>query len=151
MTTGATVARRLRLWIVFGFAPAPWLTALGLLVGVAAAVLLPLATLGVGRVVDGLTGDDPALVTSGLWLVALGIVTGVLQAVTSPLVWFFVDDLGERYGHDRVLRLVSGIPTVAHHERSDMADRVALLRRDARSLGNAGQRASAGLATIVGA
>ena len=87
--------------------------------GVAAAVLLPLATLGVGRVVDGLTGADPALVTSGLWLVVLGIVTGVLQAVTSPLVWFFVDDLGERYGHDRVLRLVSGIPTVTHHERSE--------------------------------
>ena len=148
-TTWATVVRRLRLWIVFGFAPAPWLTALGLLVGVAAAVLLPLATLGVGRVVDGLTAADPALVTSGLWLVVLGIVTGVLQAVTSPLVWFFVDDLGERYGHNRVLRLVSGIPTVTHHERSDMADRVALLRRDARSLGNAGQRASASVATIV--
>ena len=109
MTTWATLARRLRLWIVFGFAPAPWLTALGLIVGVAAAVLLPLATLGVGRVVDGLTRTDHALVTRGLWLVALGIVTGVLQAVTSPLVWFFVDDLGERYGHDRVLRIVSGI------------------------------------------
>ena len=149
MSTRETVARRLRLWLVFGFAPAPWLTALGLVVGVAAAVLMPLATLGVGRVVDGLTRTEPAVVTNGLWLIGLGIVTGVLQAVTSPLVWFFVDDLGERYGHDRVLRLVSGIPTITHHEVPEMADRVALLRRDARALGNAGERASASLATIV--
>lgn len=145
-----TAARRVRLWLRLGLAAAPWLTAVGLVVSVAAAVLAPLATLGVGRVVDGLGAGDEAGVTSGLWLVGAGIVVAVLQSVSWPLVWFFVDDLGERYAHHHVLRVIAGIPTVAHHEMPEMADRVALVRRHARQLGNAGIRLSTNIAALVG-
>ncbi|WP_076262465.1 ABC transporter ATP-binding protein [Intrasporangium flavum] len=145
-----TVARRVRLWLVLGFGAAPGLTATGLAIAVAGAVLAPLATLGVGRVVDGLTAGDGDLARQGLWLVAAGIVVGVLQAVSWPLVWFFVDDLGERFARHRVLRLIAGIPTVAHHDLPEMADRVSTLRREARDLGAAGQRLGTDASTVVG-
>ncbi|GAA2740623.1 hypothetical protein GCM10009868_03470 [Terrabacter aerolatus] len=146
----STLWRRVRLWLVLGLAAAPWLAAAGLVISVLAAVLAPLATLGVGRVVDGLGTADAERVTSGLWLVGAGIVVAVLQSVSWPLVWSFVEDLGERYAHDHVLRVVAGIPTVAHHEVPEMADRVALVRRHARHLGNAGLRLSTDLSALVG-
>jgi ATP-binding cassette subfamily B protein len=76
----STLLRRVRLWLVLGLAAAPWLAAVGLAISVAAAVLAPLATLGVGRVVDGLGAGDTDRVTSGLWLVGAGIVVAVLQS-----------------------------------------------------------------------
>lgn len=145
-----TLVRRVRLWLVLGLAAAPWLATVGFVISLAAAVLAPLATLGVGRIVDGLGAGDAAGVTSGLWLVGAGIVVAVLQSVSWPLVWFFVDDLGERYAHHHVLRVIAGIPTVAHHEMPEMADRVALVRQHARQLGNAGIRLSTNLAALVG-
>ena len=146
----STLLRRVRLWLVLGLAAAPWLAAVGLAISVAAAVLAPLATLGVGGVVDGLGAGDADRVASGLWLVGAGIVVAVLQSVSWPLVWFFVEDLGERYAHHHVLRVIAGIPTIAHHEMPDMADRVALVRRHARQLGNAGLRLSTDVSAIIG-
>ena len=146
----STLLRRVRLWSVLGLAAAPWLAAVGLAISVAAAVLAPLATLGVGRVVDGLGAGDADRVASGLWLVGAGIVVAVLQSVSWPLVWFFVEDLGERYAHHHVLRVIAGIPTIAHHEMPEMADRVALVRRHARQRGNAGLRLSTDVSAIIG-
>ena len=146
----STLLRRVRLWLVLGLAAAPWLAAVGLAISVAAAVLAPLATLGVGGVVDGLGAGDADRVASGLWLVGAGIVVAVLQSVSWPLVWFFVEDLGERYAHHHVLRVIAGIPTIAHHEMPEMADRVAMVRRHARQLGNAGLRLWTDVAAIIG-
>lgn len=149
MSAVGTLMRRLRLWLEFGFAPAPVLTAIGLAIALAGAVAGPLALVGAGRVVDGLTSSRPDLVSSGLWLVAVGIVVGALQVVSFPLVWFFAEDLGERYGKHRIMTLVAGIPTLTHHEMPAMADRVALLRDKARHLGTAGQSISYHASTIV--
>jgi ATP-binding cassette, subfamily B, bacterial len=145
----STAARRFRLWFTLGFRGAPALTLCGLLIAVAGAILGPISATGAGRVVDGLIAGDGSAVRAGVWLLGAGIIAAALQSVSFPLIWFFVDDLGERYGKLRILQLISDIPTISHHEDPALADRVALAREDARELGGGGQRAAFHISGLV--
>jgi ATP-binding cassette subfamily B protein len=127
------------------------LSAIGLIIAVAAAVLAPLAIEGAGRNIDGLAAHKPSDITSGVWLVSAGIVMGVAQGVSSSIVWSFVNDLSERFIRHLIMMLICAISTIAHHEMPEMADRVVFLKLNARRLAAAGPLTALHLSSLIGA
>ena len=125
-----------RLWFVLAFRGAPRLGALRVAAAIVAAVARPLAALGAGLVIDGLRTGDPGRTRLGLWLViahlVLFVVDGFVQAVAAATV----EDLDERDVRSTVMRLIAGIPGIAHHQDAEMADRVSIVREKARRLGS---------------
>ena len=125
-----------RLWFVLAFRGAPRLGALRIVVTVLAAVARPLAALGAGLVIDGLRTADPGRTSLGLWLIGAQLVVAVVDGLVFAMVAATVEDLNERDVRSRVMRLIGGIPGIAHHQDPEMADRVSLVREHARRLGS---------------
>ena len=125
-----------RLWFVLAFRGAPRLGALRVVVTVLAAVARPLAALGAGLVIDGLRTADPGRTSLGLWLIGAQLVVAVVDGVVYAMAAATIEDLNERDVRSRVMRLIGGIPGIAHHQDPDMADRVSLVREKARRLGS---------------
>ena len=129
-------ARVARLWFVLAFRGAPRLGALRIVVSVLAAVARPLAALGAGLLIDGLRTADPGRTSLGLWLIGAQLVVAVVDGLVHAMVAATLEDLNERDVRSRVMRLIGGIPGIAHHQDPDMADRVSLVREKARRLGS---------------
>lgn len=127
-----TALRVLALWIVTAFRAAPAMATFLSLNAAAAAVLGPLVSLGVahtvGAVADGQSLWPPLVATA-----AVLAVSALLAAVAPPLG----DTADERIRlHVRrdLAQLVSGIPSLAHHEDPAVADRIDLVSRDSHTL-----------------
>ncbi|WP_392543397.1 ABC transporter ATP-binding protein [Oryzobacter telluris] len=141
----------LRLWLGLSFRTAPVLAGTRALVSVVAAVLGPLATLGTGAVVDGLTRGDDGRTRWGLALVAAFLLARVLDGFVAWTVGATLEDLSERDVRARVLRLIAGIPGLAHHHVPDLADTVSAVREDSRRLGGASRVIPWMLASVASA
>lgn len=146
-----SVLSRLWLWIRLSFAAAPGLGGAWLVLRLASAVVAPIATLGAGVAIDGLLAGRVDRVRTGVTLVALGVLLAVVDSASFNLLGVFAADQGERYVRHRVLRLLVGIPSVAHHESPEVADTVSLLREDARALGSGVERVGVVLSSLAGA
>jgi len=146
-----SVLSRLWLWIRLSFAAAPGLGGAWLVLRLASAVVAPIATLGAGVAIDGLLAGQVDRVRTGVILVALGVLLAVVDSASFNLLGVFAADQGERYVRHRVLRLLVGIPSVAHHESPEVADTVSLLREDARALGSGVERIGVVLSSLAGA
>ena len=83
-------------------------------------------------------------------MAAVAIAVGALHSGSSTLVWSFVRDLGDRYGRHKIMQLIAGIPTISHHERPEIADRVALVKADSRRLAVTGQLTAVNVASVAG-
>ena len=139
----------LRLWLGLSFRTAPVLASTRAVVSVVAAVLGPLATLGTGAVVDGLTRGEDRLTRWGLALVAAYLLVRVLDGFVAWTLGATLEDLSERDVRARVLRLIASIPGIAHHQTPELADTVSLVREDSRRLGGASRIIPWMLATVA--
>lgn len=126
-------ASALRLWLITAVRAAPWLTLTLFLGIVLSALAAPLSAQGVRAAVDALQHGGSALPGTVLIAAALAV-GGVIGAFTAPAA-DTLDDRVQRHVHHRLIELTAGITTIAHHEDPALADRVALIRRDATELG----------------
>ncbi|WP_020577982.1 ABC transporter ATP-binding protein [Actinopolymorpha alba] len=121
----------LRLWLGFAFTPSPKLTCLQLLL-TAVRALAPLAVLvGLKLVIDAIAGSDTGSVRMGTGVLVVGLaLTLLISPILNP-VESTVNDRGHVHIHRELMSLVSGIPSIDHHENPTLADRVAYLRGQA--------------------
>ncbi|MGL5930926.1 MAG: ABC transporter ATP-binding protein [Dermatophilaceae bacterium] len=124
--------RVLSLWLQTALRAAPGSAVLMGLVVISAAALAPLTMLGVTWIVDAIARDaDPV---AGVILLVISLtVTTAARGVAAPLG----DTLGDRvflHVEDDLLRLTTSIPSLAHHEDRELADRVSLVENQRRRL-----------------
>jgi ATP-binding cassette subfamily B protein len=148
-----TTVRVIWLSIVTAFRAAPLLTSLLCLSTIVSAVTAPMAILGISLLVAAAAGSGS--LTTGLVLLACALVgSSVVNGLAGNAV-DTVDDKVSRYVHHDLMRIASGVPTIAHHENPELADRMSMLERDAHQLGGAYRMlamlgAVSGTATVVG-
>lgn len=127
----------LRLCLATSFKAAPAMTLAMSAVVLCSAVLAPLVALGVKLIVDGATtGADTSV---GVVVLAVSTATVMLtRSFGAPMA----ETLSEKvYLHVEadLLRLVSTIPSLAHHEDGKLADQISLLEKQRRRLSSVGQ------------
>jgi len=128
-----TLLRILWLWIATAFRANPRMTVLICTTTVVGSALPPLSVYGVKLIIDGATGADTLPLGVAVTVIAL-LVSTAANKVAGPL-GDTLDDQVVRYVYDDLLRLTTGIPSLAHHENPELADRVSLIERDAHQLG----------------
>jgi len=126
--------RGIWLWLSTGFRAAPVLSCLALVTGTIGAVQGPAQAYAVKLLVDGLAEHS-----SGKLIGAAAIFGGAVVAffVVNMVSWAIQDTTIDRvydYVHADLIRLTTGIPSIVHHERPDIADRIELLHRRARQI-----------------
>lgn len=123
----------LKLWLETAVRAAPGLTLVLLITTILSAVSAPIGAQGVRNSIQALQQGRSPL--AGIYLVVLSLaVTWIFGAVTAPAT-NTLDDRVQRYVHRRLIHLTVTIPTIAHHEDPALADRLALIRREAFELG----------------
>ncbi len=127
------IIRILALWIGTAYRANPRLTVLMCGTTVLGSALAPISVYGVKLIIDGATGSDTLLLGVLVTAVTL-LVSSAANQVAGPL-GDTLDDQVVRYVYDDLLRLTTGIPSLAHHENPELADRVSMIERDAYQLG----------------
>jgi len=128
-----TVLRTLLLWLTTALRAAPLLTVFMCLTTILSSVLSPLSIYGVSLAVAAAGRNDslwPGIVLAGGCLLVSAMAANVSYPIGDT-----VDDKVYRHVHDDLLRLTADVPTIAHHEDPALADRLALVQRDAHELG----------------
>lgn len=126
--------RGFTLWIVTGFRAAPVLTCATIVMGLIDGIVAPMQAYALKLVIDGLTEHDQrTLVRAAVILVATFAVNYVFVCANQPILGTVVDK-AHSYLHTDLIRITTGIPSVVHHEQSEVADRIELLHRDARQM-----------------
>lgn len=128
----AQSVRVLWLWMMIAFRASPGLTSFMCVTTVVSAALAPFSVYGVKLAVDAVTQHTS--VVPGLVIIAVVMLfTAVSGAIAGP-TGDTLDDKVFLYVHDDLIRLTAGLPGIGHHEHPALADRVALIERDAYSL-----------------
>jgi ATP-binding cassette, subfamily B, bacterial len=131
----ARTVRILRLWLATTFRAAPLLMGLACLLVAVRATTAPVQTYGVKLFVDGLTGVDPSGIGWGVGVIMAGFaVTFAGIVVTGPLQDTAQERMAGRV-HADLLRVTTGVPAIAHHERPDIADKLEMIREHSWRLG----------------
>ena len=126
--------RGFALWVVTGFRAAPFLTSATIVFGLIEGVVAPLQAYGLKLVVDGLTSHERSPLTHGtVLIVATFALNYVLISLDAPILGTVIDKAWS-YLHTDLIHVTSAIPSIAHHERSEVADKIELLHRDARQM-----------------
>lgn len=128
-----TVLRTLQLWLTTALRAAPVLTVFMCLTTILSSVLNPLSIYGVSLAVAA-AGRNASL-WPGILLAGGCLLVSAMAANVSYPISDTVDDKVYRHVHDDLLRLTADVPTIAHHEDPALADRLALVQRDAHELG----------------
>ncbi len=127
------ILRILALWIATAFRANPRLTVVMCGTTVLGSALAPISVYGVKLIIDGATGADTLMLGVAVTAITLLVSTAANQ-IAGPL-GDTLDDQVVRYVYDDLLRLTTGIPSLAHHENPELADRVSMIERDAYQLG----------------
>ncbi len=128
-------AGALKLWMVTAFRAAPMLVLAQCVLAALMAVTAPAQTYGVKLLVDGLTGKAPGLITTGVVVILAGFaVTFVGNVISGPVQDTTAERVAGRIYSD-VLGVTASVPSIIHHERRDVADKVELIREQAWRLG----------------
>ncbi len=127
------VLRTLRLWLTTALRAAPLLTVFMCLSTILSSVLSPLSIYGVSLAVAA--AGRNASIWPGTLLAGGCLLASAMAANVSYPIGDTVDDKVNRHVHDDLLRLTADVPTIAHHEDPALADRLALVQRDAHELG----------------
>ncbi|HVX44836.1 MAG TPA: ABC transporter ATP-binding protein [Mycobacteriales bacterium] len=126
--------RGFALWIATGFRAAPLLTSGSIAFGLMQGLIAPLQAYGLKLVVDGLTGHDSGTTVTAVMLLAVTFGGSfLLSSFEGPLLTTVIDKAGG-YLHTDLIRIITGIPAIVHHEQADVADRIELLHRDAQQM-----------------
>ena len=112
------------------------------------AVAAPLLAYGLGLTADGLaTGGDWR---AGLFWLAGGLAMTFVARIASSAVQATMEDQLEGCLDRELLELTCGIPGIAHHERPDIADRLAHIREESRELKYGATVLGSSLAVLAG-
>lgn len=126
--------RGFALWLVTGFRAAPRLATAALLLSAVMALMAPLETYAVKLVVDGVTQQDRGpLVAAGVILISTIFFNFVVGSFEGP-IWGTTIDRVHGYLHGDLIRLTTSIPSIVHHEKPDIADRIELLHKRSRQM-----------------
>jgi ATP-binding cassette, subfamily B, bacterial len=130
------------------FRAAPLLAVIEFVSVCAVAVAAPLQVCGLGLLVDRLA-EGTGYIT-GILLLAGGVAVTFGAKVTSSAVVSDLEDRVEGELHHELLKLTCEIPGIAHHEQPDLADRVAVVREEARNLKYGTTTVGDALAVVAG-
>ncbi len=125
--------RTLWLWAVTAVRAAPLMSAVMCVTTIVSAVLSPLSLYGVKLAIDAVTGHTS--IWPGILLLGGALLLSTMAATIAGPMGDTVDEKVARYVHSDLIRLTSEIPSVGHHEHPELADRLALVERDAWELG----------------
>jgi ATP-binding cassette, subfamily B, bacterial len=127
--------RILRLWLGTAFRAAPVLMGLLCLLVAVQSVTSPLQTYGVKLLVDGLTGVENSAIAWGIGVIVAGIAVSFVSMVLTDPMRDTAQERVARQVHADLLRVTTGVPGIMHHERSDIADQLELIRERSWRLG----------------
>jgi ATP-binding cassette subfamily B protein len=127
---------------------APLLAAAEFSAAIIIAIAVPLQTYGLGLVVDGIAADDGVL--RGMVVLAGGIVAYFGCRILSSAVQSAMEDRVEGSLNRELLAITTGIPGLEHHERPDVADRLAVIREESRYLKYGATTLAGAIAVAVG-
>ena len=127
--------RVVRLWLGTAFRAAPVLMGVLCVLVAVQSVTSPVQTYGVKLLVDGLTGAQSTAITWGIGVIVAGFaVSFVSMVVTDPMRDTALERVA-RQVHADLLDVTTRVPGIMHHERSDFADRLELIRERSWRLG----------------
>ncbi len=127
--------RIVRLWLGTAFRAAPVLMGVLCVLVAIQSVTSPVQTYGVKLLVDGLTGAQNTAITWGIGVIVAGFaVSFVTMVVTDPMRDTALERVA-RQVHADLLDVTTRVPGIMHHERSDFADRLELIRERSWRLG----------------
>ena len=122
------------------------LGALALMLAEAAA--LPLTAPALGALTDAAVAGDADRAGCLGALVALLVIAALTGEHFAHVLYFELGDKAFLHLDREVIELSNGSAGLAHHERADYADRIAVLRQELNRVGNAGLRALLGTWTL---
>ncbi|MEQ4207361.1 ABC transporter ATP-binding protein [Actinopolymorpha sp. B17G11] len=126
------LSRSLLALLALTFRAAPVLAAVEFLSVCAVAVAVPLQTYGLARLVDGLAGGRGS--GQGVLLLAAGVLVTFVGRIASSAVEASLEDRVEVALTSELLSVTTSIPGLSHHERPEVADRIATVREESRDL-----------------
>jgi ATP-binding cassette, subfamily B, bacterial len=127
---------------------APLLAAAEFSAAIVIAIAAPLQTYGLGLVVDAIAVGDSVL--RGMVVLAGGIVAYFGCRILSSAVQSAMEDRVEGSLNKELLAVTTGIPGLEHHERPDVADRLAVVREESRYLKYGATTLASAIAVAVG-
>ena len=127
--------RILRLWLGTAFRAAPLLMGLLCVLVAVQSVTSPMQTYGVKLLVDGLTGTENSAIAWGIGVIVAGFGVSFVSTVLTDPMRDTAQERVARQVHADLLDVTTGVPGIMHHERSDFADRLELLRERSWRLG----------------
>lgn len=105
-----------------------------------AGVIQTLAMVAVARLVDGVQAHDITRVAwAGALVAAAFPVTSAMQLIASNARISLTEAVGFEFDH-RIADIVATIPSLEHHERTDFADQIQILRASRNALGQSLQQ-----------
>jgi ATP-binding cassette, subfamily B, bacterial len=130
--------RALWLWVCTVFRAAPLLVAVDACLTVLSAVAMPLQALGVKLMIDGLADPASGTLTQGIGLAGAGLAMLLVNVAVGFNLQTSLHDKTDVVLQRDLLRIVTGIPGVAHHEDPKQADRITLIREHSREMAQSG-------------
>ncbi len=127
--------RILRLWLGTAFRAAPVLMGVLCLLVAVQSVTSPMQTYGVKLLVDGLTGTEDSAIAWGIGVIVAGFAVSFVSSVLTDPMRDTAQERVARQVHADLLDVTTGVPGIMHHERSDFADRLELIRERSWRLG----------------
>lgn len=124
------------LWLSTGFRAAPVLSTCSLIIGLGYAVQAPAQAYAVKLLIDGIAHHDSGPMIWAVVLTAGAVVFRFGIGMSASAVQDTSIDRVHDYVHADLIRLTTGIPSIVHHERPDIADRIELLHKRSRDLAN---------------
>ena len=140
--------RSLVVLLTITFKAAPVLTSIELAATLFMAIGGPLQALGLALMVNGLT-QGSSMVT-GLVVILVGLISSFGSRIASSAVQSSMEDRLEAKLNIEIMTLTGNIPGIAHHEVPDIADRMTLVREEARELKYGATSVGAGISVLVG-
>lgn len=130
MDSSRTWLRAYRVLVGFAFGTAPREAMLFLLCGVVMALQGPVAAFGAKLLVDGALARDFKVAFAAAALLALAAGIGLLNTLYYLDFLFAVAEKASAAVDRRLMALMAGIPSLAHHERPEYLDELDLLREE---------------------
>ncbi len=127
--------RGFRVLMAFSFSASPWRAELFLLSGAVMSLIYPIAAYGSKLLLDAAVGRDltGALFAAGLLAATMGV--GLINGLYYIDLLFTVAERAGAEVDSRLIRLMSEIPGIEHHELPEYLDRLDLLREERSMLG----------------
>ncbi|GAB3424896.1 ABC transporter ATP-binding protein [Flindersiella endophytica] len=141
--------RALALWLSTTFRAAPLVATLNVALTVLTGAAGPLSAYAVKLFVDGLTGGGGDSFTAGLVVLVGSLVLTFGGNLVTRNLMLTLNDRLELEVHHQLLTLTTSIPGVAHHEQPEVADKVAVVRQQARQMAGSTGQLMFGIATIA--